>query len=192
MISEVVLLHGVPSPTVTDRDARITDKVWQFICKRLPVQVVETAYHLYTGGHPEGTGRIRGKMMVHCIPAVDTKCDEALPVFRQTYKASARMSTKGATFLAWLSKANLSVRNRALGLMLLLEYCLGGLGCSRRRQDARFGARGSTTKLRRQEARPADSRRGQICLGTSRTHTEGVAKVFKDTYVGLRGRRDGR
>ena len=67
-ISEIVILHGVPSSIVSDRDPRFTSRFWESLNRALGTKLrLSSAYHPQTNGQTEQTIQSLEDLLSVCV-----------------------------------------------------------------------------------------------------------------------------
>lgn len=98
---EVVVLFGVPSSIVCDRDTRFTSAFWKELMRHLGTNLLmSTSYHPQTDGQSERTNRT----LLDCMTALVLEGAESwlscLPVIELAYNSSVHASTNFAPYEA--------------------------------------------------------------------------------------------
>ncbi|KAK9086078.1 hypothetical protein Sjap_026489 [Stephania japonica] len=90
---EIVRLHGVPISIVSDRDPRLTSKLWESMQEQFGTRLqFSTAYHPQTDGQSERLIQILEDMLRACILQFGGAWEEYLPLCEFAYNNDYRRS----------------------------------------------------------------------------------------------------
>ncbi|XP_070002636.1 uncharacterized protein [Nicotiana sylvestris] len=96
-IKEIVRLHGVPIPIISDKGAQFTANFWRSFQKVLGTQVsLSTTFHPQTDGHAEHTIQALEDMLRACVIDFKGSWDDHLPLIEFAYNNSYNSSLQMA------------------------------------------------------------------------------------------------
>ena len=85
-ISEIVILHGVPSSIVSDRDPRFTSRFWESLNKAIGTKLkLSSAYHPQTDGQTKWTIQSLEDLLRVCVLEKKGSWESFLPLIEFTY-----------------------------------------------------------------------------------------------------------
>jgi len=100
-IEQIVILHGIPSSIVLDRDSRFTSKFWESLQTALGTKLrLSCAYHPQTDGQTERTIQSLEDLLRACVFEQGVSWVECLPLIEFTYNNSFHSSIGMASFKA--------------------------------------------------------------------------------------------
>ncbi|KAG4214452.1 hypothetical protein ERO13_A01G123350v2 [Gossypium hirsutum] len=100
-VSEIVRLHGVPLPIVSDRDPRFTSRFWKKLQEALETKLsFSIAFHLQTDGQSKRVIQILEDMLRCCVLEFQGSWEKYLPLVEFAYNNSYQSSLKMAPYEA--------------------------------------------------------------------------------------------
>ncbi|KAL0537052.1 hypothetical protein IC582_026020 [Cucumis melo] len=104
-MSEIVRLHGVPVPIVSDRDARFTSKFWKGLQTAMGTRLdFSTAFHPQTDGQTERLNHVLEDMLRACALEFPGSWDSHLHLMEFAYNNSYQATIGMAPFEALYGK----------------------------------------------------------------------------------------
>ena len=88
-VQEIVHLHGVLKPIISDRDARFTSKFWKGVQRAMRTKLnFSTAFHPQRDGQTERTNQTLEDMLHACVLEFKGAWNKYLPLIEFSYNNS--------------------------------------------------------------------------------------------------------